>query len=124
MLPQLDPAFATLLRDLKDRGLLDSTLVVLLGEFGRTPKINEGPGRDHWGPGMSVAIAGAGVPGGQVVGSTTADGGYADQRPLSPQDLACTIFQKMGIDFRKEYHNELGRPTPMVRGGEPIRELV
>jgi uncharacterized protein (DUF1501 family) len=122
-LPELDPAFSGLLTDLKDRGLLDSTLVVLLGEFGRTPKINAGPGRDHWGPGMSVAIAGAGVPGGQVVGSTTPDGGYADERPLSPQDLACSIFQKMGVDFRKEYQNELGRPVAMVRGGEPIREL-
>jgi hypothetical protein len=123
MLPILDPAFSTLLTDLKARGLLDSTLVVLLGEFGRTPKINAGPGRDHWGPGMSVAIAGAGVPGGQVVGSTTPDGGYADERPLSPQDLACTLFHKMGIDYRKEFLNELGRPTAMVRGGEVIREL-
>lgn len=124
MLPILDPAFSTLLRDLKDRGMLDSTLVVLLGEFGRTPKINAGPGRDHWGPGMSVAIAGAGVPGGQVIGSTTPDGGYADERPLSPQDLSCTIFHKLGVDFRREYHNEVGRPTPMIRGGEPIREIV
>ncbi len=124
MLPDLDSAFSTMLRDLKDRGLLESTLVVLLGEFGRTPKINAGPGRDHWGPGMSVAIAGAGVPGGTVIGSTTPDGGYADERPLTPQDLACTIFRKLGIDYRKEYPNELGRPMPMVRGGEPIRELV
>ncbi len=123
MLPILDPAFSTLLSDLKDRGLLDTTLVVLLGEFGRTPKINAGPGRDHWGPGMAVAIAGAGVPGGQVVGSTTPDGGYADERPLTPQDLACTIYQKLGVNFRKEFENEIGRPTAMVRGGEPIREL-
>jgi hypothetical protein len=123
-LPILDAAYSTLLRDLKDRGLMENTLVVLLGEFGRTPKINAGPGRDHWGPGMSVAIAGAGVPGGQVVGSTTPDGGYADERPLTPQDLSCTLFHKMGIDFHKEFHNELGRPTPMVRGGEVIRELV
>jgi hypothetical protein len=72
---------------------------------------------------MAVAVAGAGVPGGQVVGSTTPDGGYADERPLTPQDLACTIFQKLGIDPRKEFHDVLGRPTPMVRGGEPIREL-
>jgi hypothetical protein len=122
-LPVLDTAFSALLRDLKERGLLAETLVVLLGEFGRTPKINAGPGRDHWGPGMSVAIAGAGVPGGQVVGTTTPDGGYADERPLTPQDLACTIFQKLGIDYRKEYLNELGRPVAMVRGGEVIREL-
>jgi len=123
-LPILDSAYSTLLRDLKDRGLLENTMVVLLGEFGRTPKINAGPGRDHWGPGMSVAIAGAGVPGGTVVGSTTPDGGYADERPLTPQDLACTLFHKMGIDYRKEFLNELGRPVAMVRGGEVIRELI
>jgi uncharacterized protein (DUF1501 family) len=124
MLPTLDAAYSTLLRDLHDRGLLENTLVVLLGEFGRTPKINQGPGRDHWGPGMSIAVAGAGIPGGQVIGSTTPDGGHADERPLTPQDLACTIFHKLGIDYRKEFLNELGRPTPIVRGGEPIRELV
>ena len=123
MLPTLDQAYSALLTDLKTRGLLDSTLVVLLGEFGRTPKINAGPGRDHWGPGMAIPIAGAGVPGGTVVGSTTPDGGYADERPLTPQDFACTIFHKMGIDYRKEFVNELGRPIPMVYGGEPIREV-
>jgi hypothetical protein len=124
MLPTLDQAWTALLTDLRDRGLLESTVVVLLGEFGRTPKINAGPGRDHWGPGMSVAIAGGGTPGGQVIGATTPDGGYADERPLSPQDLSCTLYQKMGIDYHKEFHNELGRPTPMIRGGEVIKELV
>jgi hypothetical protein len=123
-LPELDAAYAGLLTDLKQRGLFDNTLVVLLGEFGRTPKINTGPGRDHWGPGMAVPIAGAGVPGGTVIGSTTPDGGYADERPLSPQDLACTIFHKLGIDYRREFLNELSRPIPMVSGGEPIRELL
>lgn len=124
MLPQLDPGFSTLLSDLQERGLLDTTLVTLLGEFGRTPKINKGPGRDHWGPGMAVAIAGAGVPGGQVVGATSPDGHSPVERALSPQDLSCTIFQKLGVDYRKEFHNELGRPTQMVSGGEPIRELL
>jgi len=123
-LPQLDPAFSTLLKDLKDRGLLENTLVVLLGEFGRTPKINEGPGRDHWGPGMSIAVAGAGVPGGQVVGATSPDGHSPVERPLSVQDFACTVLHKMGIDYRKEFHNEVGRPTQMVSGGEPIAELL
>ncbi|MFN3653155.1 MAG: DUF1501 domain-containing protein [Armatimonadota bacterium] len=123
MAPTLDEAFAALMIDLKQRGLLDSTLVVLLGEMGRTPKINAGPGRDHWGPAMSVAIAGAGVPGGTVVGATEKDGSYPSERPLSPQDLACTIFHKMGIDYRKEFRNELGRPTQMINGGELIREI-
>lgn len=124
MLPTLDEAFSGLLRDLDQRGLMDNTVVVLLGEMGRTPKINQGPGRDHWGPGMSIAIAGAGIPRGAVVGATEADGGYPADRPLKPQDLACTLFHKMGIDYRKEFHNEIGRPTQMISGGEPIRELV
>ncbi len=123
-LPMLDPALATLLRDLKDRGSLDNTLVVLLGEFGRTPKINAGPGRDHWGPGMAVLVAGGGTPGGQVIGATSADGHSPVERALSPQDLSCTIFHKLGIDYRKEFHNEIGRPTQMVSGGEVISELV
>ncbi len=72
---------------------------------------------------MSVAIAGAGVPGGQVVGATGADGHSPVERALSPQDLACTLFQKLGIDYRKEFHNEVGRPVQMVSGGEVIREL-
>ena len=123
-LPILDPAFATLLRDLKDRGLLETTLVVLLGEFGRTPKINAGPGRDHWGPGMSIAVAGAGCPGGTVIGATGPDGHSPVERPLSVQDFSCTLLHKLGVDYRKEFHNEVGRPTQMVSGGEVIRELV
>ena len=124
MLPQLDEAYSALLTDLKQRGLMENTVVVLLGEMGRTPKINAGPGRDHWGPCMSVAIAGAGVPGGTVVGKTETDGSYPTERKLSPEDLACTLFTKMGIDYRKEFHNELGRPVQMISGGEPIKELL
>jgi uncharacterized protein (DUF1501 family) len=124
MLPELDTAYAALLTDLKQRGLMENTLVLLLGEMGRTPKINSGPGRDHWGPGMSIAVAGGGVPGGTVLGATEADGSVPSERPLSPQDLACTIFHKMEIDYRKEFHNEVGRPTQMISGGEVIRELV
>jgi len=123
MLPELDTAFSALLTDLNQRGLLENTLVLVLGEMGRTPKINAGPGRDHWGPAMSIAVAGAGVPGGTIIGETAPDGSVPDARPLTPQDLACTIFHKMGIDYRKEFHNELGRPIQMVSGGEVIREL-
>jgi uncharacterized protein (DUF1501 family) len=119
----LDTAFSGLLIDLNQRGLLENTLVLLLGEMGRTPKINSGPGRDHWGPGMSIAIAGAGCPPGTVIGQTEADGSVPSERALKPQDLACTIFQKMGIDHRKEFHNEVGRPTQMISGGEVIKEL-
>lgn len=124
MLPILDPAMTTLLTDLKQRGSFDNTLVLLLGEFGRTPKINAGPGRDHWGPGMSVIMAGAGTPGGQVIGATSPDGHSPVERPLSPQDLACTMFQKAGVNYRREFRNEIGRPTQMVAGGEIISELV
>jgi hypothetical protein len=124
MLPTLDEAYSALLTDLKQRGSLDNTVVVLLGEMGRTPKINSGPGRDHWGPGMSIAIAGGGIPGGTVVGATEPDGSVPSERALTPQDLAVTLFHKMGIDYRKEFHNELGRPLPMINGGEVIKELV
>jgi len=124
MLPELDTAYSALLTDLHQRGSLENTLVVLLGEMGRTPKINSGPGRDHWGPGMSIAIAGAGCPGGTVVGQTEPDGSVPSERALTPQDLACTIYSKMGVDYHKEFHNEVGRPLQMVSGGEPIRELV
>jgi len=124
MLPELDTAYAALLTDLKQRGLMDNTVVVLLGEMGRTPKINAGPGRDHWGPGMSIAIAGAGIPGGTIIGQTEADGSVPAERPLTPQDLACTLFHKMGVDYRKEFVNELGRPLQMVSGGEVIKELA
>jgi uncharacterized protein (DUF1501 family) len=123
MLPELDTAFSGLLTDLHQRGLLENTLVLLLGEMGRTPKINSGPGRDHWGPGMSIAVAGAGCPGGTVVGQTEPDGSVPADRRLTPQDLACTIYQKMGIDYHKEFRNEVGRPTAMVSGGEVIKEL-
>jgi hypothetical protein len=72
---------------------------------------------------MSIAIAGAGVPGGTVIGATAPDGHSPVERALSVQDFSCTVFQKLGVDFRKEFHNEVGRPTQMISGGEPIREL-
>ena len=122
-LPIFDEAFSALLKDLDERGLLEDTLVMALGEFGRTPKINKNAGRDHWPGAMSVAMAGAGVPRGQIVGSTDARGTGPEDRPLKVEDLMCSLYTKMGIDPHKEYTTPEGRPVPIVNGGKPIREL-
>jgi hypothetical protein len=122
-MPQLDQGFSALITDLHQRGLLESTLVIVTGEFGRTPKINKDGGRDHWAPAMSVAMAGGGVPGGQVIGATEKDGSVPAERHLKPEDFAVSLYTKLGIDPRKEFHTLLGRPVQMVTGGEPIREL-
>lgn len=120
--PEFDQAFATLLEDLDDRGLLDTTLVLGVGEFGRTPKINHSAGRDHWPGVFSIVAAGAGVPGGQVIGSSDALGSEPRERPMSIEDLGATVYRKLGIDAHKEYH-AAGRPIRINDGGEPIREL-
>ena len=120
--PEFDQAFATLLEDMDSRGLLDSTLVLALGEFGRTPKINHSAGRDHWPGVFSIALAGAGIPGGQVIGASDAMGAYPTDRPVSIEDLGATLYKKLGIDYTHEYHT-VGRPVKINDGGEPIREL-
>jgi hypothetical protein len=122
-LPIFDQAYSALIEDLDDRGMLDDTLVLALGEFGRTPKINKNGGRDHWPQAMSVAAAGAGVPRGQIIGATDSKGAAPSERRLSVEDFAATLFTKMGIDPRKIYHDALGRPLPIVDGGKPIAEL-
>jgi hypothetical protein len=120
--PEFDQSFAALLEDMDSRGLLDSTLVLALGEFGRTPKINHSAGRDHWPGAFSIAAAGAGVPGGQVIGATDEDGAYPVDRPVSIEDLGATLYKKLGIDFTHEYHT-VGRPVRINDGGTPIPEL-
>ncbi len=120
--PEFDQSFATLLEDMDARGLLDTTLVLAMGEFGRTPKINHSAGRDHWPGVFSIVAAGAGVPGGQVIGSSDAMGSEPHERPVSIEDLGATVYRKLGIDTHKEYH-ALGRPIRINDGGEPIREL-
>ena len=122
--PQFDRTFATLVEDLSDRGLLDETLVIAMGEFGRSPKINAAGGRDHWGSCFSLAMAGAGVPGGQVVGSSDRIGGFPDSRPIRPRDLTATIFHLLGISPSAEFVDSLGRPRPVTDGGTPIREIA
>ena len=122
-MPPVDQGVAALITDLKERGSLDNTLVIMLGEFGRTPKINKDGGRDHWPHAMSVLMAGAGVPGGQVIGATDRDGAYANEDVHSPEDFAVSLYQKMGIDPHQIFHNSVGRPVPLVNGGSPIPGL-
>ena len=123
LLPHLDAGIAALFRDLADRGLLDSTLVVVTGEFGRTPRINQNAGRDHWGPSFTVALGGGGIRGGRVVGASDrrAERPHAD--PRGPEDLAATIYHCLGIDTREEFHTPEGRPMPVVTNGRVISEL-
>jgi len=122
LLPQADRGLAALLEDLHDRGLLDSTLVVAMGEFGRTPHINPQAGRDHWPDCYSVLLAGGGVCGGAVYGSSDRLAAYPATDPVSPGDLAATIFWRFGIDPATEIHDALGRPH-RVATGEPLRKL-
>jgi uncharacterized protein (DUF1501 family) len=119
----VDPAFGTLVADLKERGMLDKTLVIWMGEFGRTPRINPRTGRDHYPRAFNVALAGAGIKGGRVVGSTSADGMDVAERPVTVPDLFCTFCQALKINPRKENISSLGRPIKIVDGGEPVKEL-
>jgi hypothetical protein len=119
----VDPAFAALVGDLKERGMLDKTLVIWMGEFGRTPKINPRTGRDHFPQAFNVALAGAGVKGGQVIGSTSGDGMKVTNRPVSVPDLFCSFYQALKINSRKENMSTLGRPIKIVDGGKPVKEL-
>jgi uncharacterized protein (DUF1501 family) len=120
----LDPAFATLLSDLKTRGMLENTLVVWMGEFGRTPLINPQKGRDHFPAAWSTVLAGASVKGGQAIGNTGKDGTTVTQRPVTVVDFLATIFSAVGVDPVKENHTWDGRPIPLVKGGTAIEELI
>ena len=120
--PVFDQAFVTLLDDLGQRGLLDTTLVIAMGEFGRTPKINYSAGRDHWPGVFPVVMAGAGIPGGQVIGSSDGRAAEPKDRPISVEDLGATIFKKLGIDYTRDYHAN-GRPVKINKDGTPIKEL-
>jgi hypothetical protein len=133
-LPKLDRVIHGLLTDLSQRGLLDRVLVLCIGEFGRTPRMNDGgnggpprskgtPGRDHWGNAMSCLIAGGGVQGGRVVGSTDRLGERPKDRPLTPHDLHQTLYHVLGVDPHTSFLDHSGRPMPAVDGGAPIREL-
>ncbi len=124
LLPQFDAAISTLFRDLSERGMLDSTLVVVTGEFGRTPRINKNAGRDHWGPGFTILLGGGGLKNGQVVGSTNARAERPADNPYGPEDLAVTLCTQLGIDPQTEFHTPDGRPIMVANGGKLIKELV
>jgi hypothetical protein len=122
LLPHFDRGMTALLEDLGSRGLLDETLVVWMGEFGRTPKINKLGGRDHWGFCQSVLMAGGGVRGGLVYGSSDAHAAYAADNPVSPDDLAATVFDALGIPLDRELRDPQGRPLTLC-AGKPVAGL-
>src|SRR2546423_5509688 len=120
---KMDIGVAALINDLDQRGLLDSTMGIMLGAFGRTPKVNKDAGRDHWPHAMSVLMAGAGIPRGQVVGATDAKGDYASDNVHSPEDFAASLYLKMGNDPTEELDTSTGRPNKLVSNGRLIKEL-
>ena len=121
-LPSLDQGFAALMDDLQGRGLLDETLVAMWGEFGRTPKLNPAQGRDHWGACQSAVLAGGGIRGGQVYGSSDRDAAYPASNPVSPEDMLATVYHSLGISPEALLHDSLGRPHQLV-DGRPLTEL-
>ena len=122
-LPDFDRGFSALIQDLDTRGLLAETLVVAMGEFGRTPKINKDTGRDHWGPTGSLILAGAGVRGGLVLGATDKQGAYVTRRPVSPAEVAWTVYDCVGIEPTNHLHTADGRPVEILDQGATIKEL-
>jgi hypothetical protein len=127
--PALDRALSTLLVDLEQRGLLESTIVLVMGEFGRTPHLNPNSGRDHWPHCWSLAIGGGGLRGGQIIGASDERGAQVAERRVSTGDLFATIYKAFGINWEKEYMTPVGRPVKIAnsledRTGEPMAELI
>ena len=122
-LPRWDRAYSALIEDLHERGLLKSTMVIAWGEFGRTPKINKQNGRDHYPNVFSAAVAGGGIVGGRVVGSSDDKGAFPKDRPVSPQEVLATMYRHLGIDTHISYNDASGRPLPVLPHGEAIKEL-
>ncbi|MBC8242927.1 MAG: DUF1501 domain-containing protein [Verrucomicrobia bacterium] len=123
LLPPFDKGLAALMDRLKERGLFDSTALMVAGEFGRTPKVNSQGGRDHWARAMVALMAGGDVEGGQVIGETDNHAAEPVGRGYSPDDLAASFFQNIGIDPQQEFHTNVGRPVTLVRDGKPITQL-
>ncbi len=124
LLPELDKGMSSLVADLASRGLLETTSIVWMGEFGRTPRINQNAGRDHWPRSWSVVMGGGGIKGGQIVGATDKDGVDVVDRPVGVMDLIATLSKGMGINVATQYTTPRGRPMKLVDGGAPIKELV
>jgi uncharacterized protein (DUF1501 family) len=122
--PTLDGGLSGLFTSLAQKGLLDSTSVFVTGEFGRTPKISQRGGRDHYPRAMFCLLAGGGMQGGQVIGESDAKGEGPKDKGIAPDDVAATFYRSLGIDPRKEYHTPSGRPVMIVRYGEPIKQLL
>jgi hypothetical protein len=122
-LPEFDKGFATLIRDMHERGSLKETLVLAMGEFGRTPKVNKDGGRDHWGRAGALLFAGAGVQGGRVIGATDKNGAFVTDRPVRPADVCWTVYDALGIDPTKELRTPEGRPIQILGEGAPVTEL-
>ena len=123
LLPLTDQTLPTLINDLSERGLLDSTLVVWVGEFGRTPKISSNGGRDHWPHCYTAVLAGGGTKAGAVVGASDKFGAYPTVGQVTPEDLAATMFEALGLDPDAEIRDSLNRPLPISRG-KPVREVL
>ena len=123
LVPPVDQGTAALLADLKQRGLLERTLVVWMGEFGRTPRVNLTAGRDHYPEAFNLFLAGSGVQGGRVVGATDGRGIEVVERPVRVPDLFCTFCRALDIDARKEKDSDVGRPVKIVEFGAPVREV-
>ncbi len=124
LLPKFDMAIPTLFNDLHDRGLLKKTVVVVTGEFGRTPKINKDAGRDHWSRGFTVAIGGGGIQGGRVIGKSNKWAEEPAENPYGPEDLCATVYHLLGINPQGEMHTPEGRPVMLTNNGRIIKELL
>ena len=123
LLPQLDTGLTTLMQDLHERNLQQKTLVVVMGEFGRTPRVNKDAGRDHWGPSNCILLSGAAIKGGLVVGATNERGERPADNPVGPADLSATMFDCLGINAQEEFHTPEGRPVKIADDGRVLREL-
>ena len=124
MMGSTDQAFAALIEDLDQRGLLAETLVCFVTEFGRTPRLNKFQGRDHWAHAYSIVLAGAGVPGGQVIGRSDREGGHVTDQPYTPEDYAATIYEKLGIDRSLPLYTSGNRPIFFGHAGKLIGEVL
>jgi hypothetical protein len=124
LMPPLDQTLSALIADLDQRGLLDSTIVMCAGEFGRTPKINKNSGRDHWARSMACILAGGGLKRGYAHGTTDASGMAPATEPVTPDDVACTIFQQLGVDPHQELQTPTGRPVQLFREGKVVEKLI
>jgi uncharacterized protein (DUF1501 family) len=125
LIPPLDRALAALVEDLIQRGRYEQTLVVAMSEFGRTPKMNRDADRDHWGHTFSVLMGCGSMKMGQAIGRSSPRGEFVVDRPISPQDVAATVYHHLGIDARAvTFPDSLGRPVHLIENGQPVRELV